>query len=329
MKAETLNQNIEKNIFLWNDFVNNSPQGSIFSTIEYLNSLKIIYKILVVKSTDGSILAGIVLAKNSINTFSNPTLDKYLGVQLRKEENLTHKKISQQYKVLDLLSKILRKYKSFDYYFHPEFKNWIPFYWNNFAQEIRYTYQIDLSLDIEQIQKKFHGNLRNDIKNSIKMGVNIRQNIEFESFFHIINKTFLRQGSKSPFKKSELISFIENLTRSNKFISFGAYNRKNKLIAACGLVYDKKSSYLILNGIDIDNQIRGANAASILEAIKFFKQKKTPLFDFEGSMLPGVEPFYRKFGGQLVPYMHIWSNNLFNFVKFKAKKFFKKIKYGK
>ena len=49
MKAETLNQNIEKNIFLWNDFVNNSPQGSIFSTIEYLNSLKIIYKILVVK----------------------------------------------------------------------------------------------------------------------------------------------------------------------------------------------------------------------------------------------------------------------------------------
>jgi len=115
MKAETLNQNIEKNIFLWNDFVNNSPQGSIFSTIEYLNSLKIIYKILVVKSTDGSILAGIVLAKNSINTFSNPTLNKYPGVQLRKEENLTHKKISQQYKVLDLLSKKLRKYKLFDF----------------------------------------------------------------------------------------------------------------------------------------------------------------------------------------------------------------------
>ena len=115
MKAETSNKNIEKNILLWNDFVNNSPQGSIFSTIEYLNSLKIIYKILVVKSTDGSILAGIVLAKNSINTFSNLTLDKYLGVQLRKEENLTHKKISQQYKVLDLLSKKIRKYKLFDF----------------------------------------------------------------------------------------------------------------------------------------------------------------------------------------------------------------------
>jgi len=115
MKAEILNQKIEKNILLWNDFVNNSPQGSIFSTIEYLNSLKIIYKILVVKSTDGSILAGIVLAKNSINTFSNPTLNKYPGVQLRKEENLTHKKISQQYKVLDLLSKKLRKYKLFDF----------------------------------------------------------------------------------------------------------------------------------------------------------------------------------------------------------------------
>ena len=329
MIIEFLDKNKEIDCSLWNGFVTDSPQGTIFSSTWYLDFLNVNYRILQVKDVDGSILAGIVLAKNKINTYSNPMLDKYLGVLLRFEEVLTHKKKSNQYKVLDLLSKELKEYKSFDYYFHPDFKNWIPFYWNNYAQETRYTYRLKLKLDIDEIQKQFHSNLKNDIKNSIKQGVLIDENIGFEAFYEVINKTFLRQGSKSPFIESELSNFINSLRKFEKFVSFGAYDKNKKLIAVCGLVYDEKSAYFLLNGIDIDYQVRGANALMILEAIKYFKEKKIPLFDFEGSMLPGVEPFYRKFGGELVPYMRIWNDNFFNYVKSKAKKVYKKIRYGR
>ncbi len=328
MKMSYLDLNNTESLDLWNSFTKNSSQGSVFSETWYLNALGIDYKILCVIDNADNILSGIVLAKNQINTYSNPMLDKYLGVILKGEGALSHKVISKQYKVIELLSKELKKYKSFDYYFHPEFKNWIPFYWNGFAQQTRYTYRVNLSIEIQEIQSRFHGNLKNDIRNAIKSNIQISKNLEYDVFYNIINKTFLRQGSKAPFNKVDLLSFIKELTLKNRFVLFGAVNQDGETIAVCGLVYDEKSSYLLLNGIDNDKLVRGANALIILEAIKYF-HGKSRYFDFEGSMLPGVEQFYRRFGGELVPYYRIWNDNLFNYMKTLAKKTYKKLRYGR
>jgi len=314
---------------LWDDFVKQSLQGSIFSYTWYLNALAVKYTILCVFDKNESIFAGIILAKNHINTYSNPMLDKYLGVLFKQEETLSQKIISRQYKAMELLAKELKRYQSFDYYFHPEFKNWIPFYWNGFAQQTRYTYQINLTQEIDELHKKFHGNLKNDIKNAIKLGVSIKRDIEFEGVYSIVEKTFRRQGSKAPFDKLKLKDFISKLNSEKSLVSFGAFDSNDFLISVCGLVFDEKASYLLLNGIDINKQIRGANALMIFEAIKFIKKKNIPKFDFEGSMLPGVEQFYRRFGGDLMPYFQIWNDNFFNYFKTKAKKTYKRFRYGR
>ena len=141
MNLKVLNK---KQYNIWNKFVENSPQGSIFSYSWYLDALQCNYKILVVLESD-EILAGIVLPKNEINTYSNPMLDKYLGVLYKNYDKLSHRVIEKQYKIAEQISNHLKKYKSFDYYFHPEFKNWIPFYWNGFCQQTRYTYRINLN----------------------------------------------------------------------------------------------------------------------------------------------------------------------------------------
>ena len=329
MKLEHINKENGEWLKKWDDFVNHSPQGSVFSLSSYLNALEVNYKILcAVDKKSNEIYAGIVLAKNQINTYSNPMLDKYLGV-LFKEEASSHKQKSRQYKAMELLADELKKYKTFDYYFHPAFKNWIPFYWQGFSQQTRYTYQINLNNSIKAIEKKFHGNLRNDIKNALNYQVDIRKEIEFEQFYEIINKTFLRQGSKAPFTKNKLRGFIHVLTEKNRIIIFGAYTINNELISACGIVFDNKTAYLILNGIDIERNIRGANALLILETIKHAKNQKLEIFDFEGSMLNGVEQFYRRFGAELTPYYRIWNDNLFNYTKTYAKKIYKKIRYGR
>jgi len=321
---------LEKSFYSdWNSFVRKSPQGSLFSETWYLDILKVKYQVLCVIDEDNSIIAGIVLAKNQINTYSNPMLDKYLGVLL-KDEVLprSQKTLSKQYKAQELLVSDLKKYKSFDYYFHSNYTNWIPFYWKGFTQQTRYTYRINLKENIDDIQKKFHGNLRNDIKNAIKNDINIIRDIDFDSFFDIINKTFLRQGSKAPFDKLKLKSFIEKMNNKGCYNSFAARDSKGNTIAVCGIVHDSKSSYLILNGIDIKKHIRGANALMLFESIKYY-QSKCNLYDFEGSMLPGVEQFYRRFGGELASYYRIWSDNFFNYTKTKAKKVYKKMRYGR
>ncbi len=316
-------------LILWNEFVDNSPQGSIFSKSWYLEALHVNFKILVVLKND-RIIAGIILAKNQLNTWSNPLLDKYLGVLFKEKQlGVSQKVLSEQFKALDILVSELTKYKSFDYYFHPNFQNWAAFYWKGFTQQTRYTYRVDLSISIDNIKKSFHGNLRNDLKNALNNEIVIKQNVDFNSFYDIINKTFLRQGSKSPYSQQWLKQFIDEIKEKRCFVSFGAYNKLGELISVCGLVFDNKSAYFILNGIDIEKQVRGANALMIVDAIKHSQNKEINYFDFEGSMLPGVEQFYRRFGGELVPYYRIWKDNFFNYAKSAAKKMYKKYRYGR
>jgi len=241
----------------WNNFVKISPQGSIFSLTWYLDALGVVYEVLAVLDANANILAGIVLAKSQINTYSNPMLDKYLGVLLKDEIlPISQKALSKQYKAQDFIITELKKYKSFDYYFHPNYTNWIPFYWNDFTQQTRYTYRINLNDNIDNIQKKFHGNLRNDIKNAIKNDINIIRDIDFNSFYDIIDKTFLRQGSKAPFDRIKLGSFVKKMTNKGCFHSFAAQDNNGDILAVCGIVHESKSSYLILNGVDIEKHIR-------------------------------------------------------------------------
>ena len=312
----------------WDKFVEKSPQGSIFSYTWYLDALQVKYKILVIKEND-LIKAGIVLAKNQINTYANPMLDKYLGVLFGDIKGKHQKVISKKIRYMEKLVDKIKSLKSFDYYFHPNFDNWIPFHWKGFTQQTRYTYRINLfEKSADRIFNDFHGNLRNDIKYAQKNGVKIKTNIPFDDLYMLVNKTFLRQGSKAPFAKHKLCDFILKIKENGSIVSFGAYNNDKTCIAACALVFDEKSSYLILNGIDINNHVRGANTLMLYNSIKHFIGK-CEYYDFEGSMLPGVEQFYRRFGGELTPYMRIWNDNFFNYFKSRAKKFYKKIRYGR
>jgi len=321
-----LSYEVDKNE--WDDFVKRSPQGSVFSETWYLDAMNVKYKILAVYKNE-RIIAGIVLTKNEINTWSNPMLVKYLGVLLGNEQkNVSQKVLSQQFKILELLIGELKKYKSFDYYFHPNFTNWTPFYWNGFAQHTRYTYRIDLNKEFIEIEKKIHHNIKRNIKNAQKLKVVIKRDIGIDNLLKMVNETFEKQGGNSPYNDKLQIA-IKKFFKDGNFVSFGAYDTRGKIISACGLVYDEKSSYLILNGSTMHDQIRGANALMIFEAIKYFKEKGLETFDFEGSMLPGVEQFYRRFGGDLVPYYRIWQDNFFNYFKAKAKKIYKKYKYGR
>ena len=316
----------------WDAFVERSPQGSVFSETWYLDALNVKFKTLSVLNNNDEIVAGIVLAKNHINTWSNPMLDKYLGILLSEEQTgVSQKTLSTQFIIMELLANELKKkYTSFDYYFHPNFKNWTSLYWKGFNQQTRYTYRIDLKKDIKIIWNSFHTNTKRNINNALKRNVKIQHKIDSESFFSIINETYIRQGSKAPFVKQNFIRSYDKLKNiDDKFVSIGAFNEKQEIISVCGLICDKNSSYLILNGINVENEIRGANALIIYEAIKHIKEKGIDFFDFEGSMLPGVEQFYRRFGGDLVPYYRIWNDNFFNYFKTKAKRIYKKYKYGR
>ena len=311
----------------WNEFVDESPQGNIYSKTWYLDALDIEYSILVVTQKD-QIQAGLILAKNEIRTYSNPLLVKYLGILFRNFEGKYNSILSKQINLSQcLIDNIKHKY-SFDYFFHPFYNNWLPFYWNGFRQQIYYTYMIDFqNKTLEDISKDFSTELRNRIRNG-KERVEIVEDVDFETVYALNEKSFLRQGSKSPFKEKQLYNYFKKLAIKNAIRSFGAKNPSGEVSAISVIVYDSKSSNLILNGTDTRILPKGANDYLLYETLNY-SSNLSRYFDFEGSMMESIEKFYRKFGGKLTPYYRICKNNLFNHYKIKMINLYKRMKYGK
>ena len=309
---------------VWDDFIDQSPQATIYGKTWYLTTLQCPFKVLMVKDK-GEIIGGIVLAKNALKLYSNPFLCKYLGIYYKNFKGSTYNTETKRRKVAKLLLTELSKIQSFNYFFHPTFKNYLPFYLHQFSSQVFYTYWVDLQQSLDQIWAKAHGKLRTDIHFAQKKGYKIISDIDFDTFYTVCEKSFLRQKKKYPFSREFLRNYCTSLSKQQAFQSFAIKNENSQVMAVVGLVYDQHATSLLFNGIDSAIIERGANELLIFECIKF-AQGHSVLFDFEGSMLASVDAFYRKFGGEQVPFYKVYKNNILNFGLTKGIEWYRKFK---
>jgi hypothetical protein len=82
-----------------------------------------------------------------------------------------------------------------------------------------------------------------------------------------------------------------------------------ELLASALLVQDERRLYLLINNTTIRGRAMLANHWLMHELIREYSGSNRTL-DFEGSMLPGVEQFYRQFGVRTETYYH-WELNFF------------------
>jgi SAM-dependent methyltransferase len=82
----------------WDEFVDLSPQGGIYSKSFYLKSIGYPFKFGVVEE-NGEVIGGIVLAKNEVGVLSNPLFVKYLGVLYADDVEKTRKGRDLKYKI--------------------------------------------------------------------------------------------------------------------------------------------------------------------------------------------------------------------------------------
>jgi hypothetical protein len=60
--------------------------------------------------------------------------------------------------------------------------------------------------------------------------------------------------------------------------------------------------YYLFGGYDSSQKHHGAGVSCMWNSILKAKELGLGIFDFEGSMLPEVEKYFREFGGTLKPY---------------------------
>jgi lipid II:glycine glycyltransferase (peptidoglycan interpeptide bridge formation enzyme) len=186
--------------------------------------------------------------------------------------------------------------------FPPEEKDMQPLLWKGLTVKLRYTYQIDLSKDEKSIYMNFSPERRNDISKALKDGVEAREVTQYDEVEALVLKTFATNKLKN---QSHMVkSVLNHFANPNNSLAFVAYHL-GKPSSCAFVIHNQAQAYYILGGYDRENRHHGAGALCIWEAIKAIKERKVPIFDFEGSMIPSIESFFRGFGGDLVPFYQV------------------------
>lgn len=175
-----------------------------------------------------------------------------------------------------------------------------PFIWEKYKVIPNYTYRIDLQRSLEEIKGNFDSKNRNVINKALKEEVLVSCNtLEKEKLFDFFVNSLSTTGAN--IYQTELKNIF--LKFSNNENSFSLEARKNnELLGVVFCVYDKKNCYYLLGGVNKSAGVNGINNLLVQQSIEKAKELGCTVFDFEGSMLKGVEKFFRSFGPDLVPY---------------------------
>ncbi len=291
------------------DFISKSPQGTIFSSPEWLEAVSPgnwDYLIVEKKKSITICMPIISIEKYSFSILNMPPLTQSLGVLLPLEEGKYSESLSRDMNRINELLAELPRFSYFIQRFHPSFKNWLPFYWNGFKQTTRYTYIIEDLTNIDNIWDGFRSNIRQEIRKAEKQLV-IEESDDLDALSFCIKSTFERQvGIEFDFKALERIFQTCNNLDCGKI--FLARNKNGDLCGGIYIVWDKKSSYYLSGGSPDQYRTTGAMPFLIWEAIKF-SSKITKQFNFEGSMIRPIERFFRAFGAKQIPYFEISKSN--------------------
>lgn len=301
----------EISIAEYDDFIqsNISPifhQTWWFKCVKEFYGNKLKFKFFSIRQ-DNEILSVIpipIRRKYMLNVVVNPILTPYLG-PLYSESILKGRRtkvLSKVKEINNLFSKVFKKvyiYRFFPYWFNTYL---LPYKWEGFHVGVSYTYTVDLTQSLENIWKEIDKKRKWDIRKAEKMNLEIVED-EINDFIRLSKLTFERQRKDLDLDRIWKLLFRECKRRGLCKIWTAYLNERP--IASLFLVWDSEWGYYLGGGIDENS--RGAMSLLIWNAIKFCKSKGLKVFDFEGSEIPSIERYFRKFGGILTPVYYIQS----------------------
>lgn len=249
-----------------------------------------------------------VKKKGGVKIICMPPLTQFMGVYIKYPEGQKYyKKLSWEKQIISALLKKLPRVASFRQNFSPYFSNWLPLYWAGYRQTTRYSYVVS-NISPDMLEKSFENDVRRRCKNAEKKGVLVKESANISEFYQLNKSTFSRKGKKIPYSL-ELIESLYQECRSRRSCKIlTAYDSGSKPIASCFLVYDEKTVYYLMGGVDSLDRSMGGMDLVLREAIKF-AMNTNRRFDFEGSMIESIEKYFRSFGAEQIPYFSISKIN--------------------
>lgn len=295
----------------WDHFVDDSPQGCIFCRSWWLTAVcPNGFKVLTIRKR-GKIVAGMpmpICHRWGYIIIHMPKFTQTLGVLLSPSTRTTYEgKLSDEMKLLDILVEAIPKFSYFSMKFHYNFTNWLPFYWVGYQQTTCYTYIIEDLTDLDKVFSNFAHSKSKNIKKAEQL-VTVDSDLSAEDFYANHMMTLSKQGESISYKYDLFKRIHDGAIENSAGKIWYAIDGQENIHAAIFVIFDSKSAYYLISTIDPDYRNSGAATLLLRNAIAYVSQY-TRRFDFEGSMIRGVEHSFRKFGAVQTPYFSITKDN--------------------
>ena len=176
---------------------------------------------------------------------------------------------------------------------------WIKDIYRTRLLQLEYTYHIDLTKTEDTLLANLSSEKRKSLNKAKTDALEVVRETDMEKVKQVILKTFSRKQITK--NKIYFDKILFDFANEKNAIAFVAYQNQ-KAIAATFCVYDSQRAYYLFGGYDSEFKHHGAGVSCMWQSILLAKQMGLQIFDFEGSMLPEVEKYFREFGGTLTPY---------------------------
>jgi hypothetical protein len=182
------------------------------------------------------------------------------------------------------------------------------FVWKGFTSTNKYSYLLDLTKSQEELWGNLSSEKRKSIGKASKDELLVQETTDFKLVYSLIIKSLDRNGlaKNTDVIKNILFSFA-NTTNAFAFIAY----QNNQAIGATFCVTSNKTAVYLFGGFDSENKHHGAGVSCMWQSILKAKELKLSYFDFEGSMNPNIERYFREFGGTLSPYYCLHKTTAF------------------
>lgn len=294
----------------YHDFCRTAPDVPVFAQPWYLDACADGGAWDVVLAEEkGSVVAALPFfykQKGPFRYATMPPFVKWLGPyllpgfrgQLPKEHALMQALIAQ-----------LPAFAAFKQNFYPTVTNWLPFYWQQFRQTTYYTYRLHQLRDLERVEQGLGTGIRRDIRLA-RQRVRVVHNLPLDELYRVNMLSFRRQELPAPYSMAQLRRLDAALATAGQRQLFFAVDEQGRVHSVAYLIWDATTAYFLLAGDDPTLRASGAGVLLAWECIRYASEMLgLDCFDFEGSMLPGVERIRVRFGAVQTPYFYVWKHN--------------------
>lgn len=238
-----------------------------------------------------------------------PQLTQYTGVWIKdKEGESVTERLSREKKLQNEIIRQLEamKLSFFDVKFPLSYTYWSPFYWAGYKQETHYTYRIEDLGDMEKVFAGMEYAKQKQIRKAEEAGLVIDFAMTSDELYDLQCAQLKERGSEDVLSRALVKSVVETSRNRGQGMIARTKDKEGNTHAAIFVVWDGYSAWELISAIHPDYRASGASTLVVWKTMKHLS-KVVKAWDFEGSMIEGVENSFRQFGGVPIPYFELFK----------------------